>query len=229
MKHVSVIVPCYNYSEYLPECMKSIRAQTFQDFELIFADDGSTDGSIDMALRFSPDKVIRFKEHRGAVAIKNSAVALSEGKFICIIDADDYINPTYLEKCFTALTGNTKAGAAYSDFFHCGLKNNAVCFRDWAPGSLREWNHVLGSAMFRKKAYDAVGGFDKRFEVAMEDYDLWMCMEEKGWQFVHIPEVLYNYRAHARNRSNDEAKVREATKILWTKHKMLDRLKEFKE
>ena len=98
---ISIIIPVYNVEKYLPECLDSILNQTFQDFEIICVDDGSTDSSLDILQEYKrkDDRfVILQQHHAGAGAARNNGIKLAEGKYIQFLDSDDYFEPTLLEE-----------------------------------------------------------------------------------------------------------------------------------
>ena len=98
---VSVIVPVYNVAEYLPECLDSICNQTLQNIEIICVDDGSTDTSMDVLLRYAAKDqritLLQQNNHHAGVA-RNAGIAISNGQYLCILDSDDFFSPDLLEK-----------------------------------------------------------------------------------------------------------------------------------
>ena len=100
---ISVIIPVYNVEKYLSECLESILNQTFQDFEIICVDDGSTDRSLDILQEYKrkDDRfVILQQRHAGAGAARNHGIKLAEGKYIQFLDSDDYFEPTLFEEMY---------------------------------------------------------------------------------------------------------------------------------
>lgn len=102
MAEVSIIVPVYQVEKYIRQCVDSILAQTFKDFELILVDDGSTDKSGEICDEYAKVdgrvKVIH-QTNRGVAAARNNAVRCAEGAYICFVDADDWIEDTMIENC----------------------------------------------------------------------------------------------------------------------------------
>jgi len=97
---ISVLVPVYNAEKYLPECIESILAQTFNNFEAIFLNDGSKDHSLEILEKYAAkDKRIKIIDstNKGVAAARNALLAAAEGEFISFVDSDDYIVPKYLE------------------------------------------------------------------------------------------------------------------------------------
>lgn len=100
---ISIIIPTYNVEKYLRECLDSVLAQTFQDFEIICVDDGSTDKSLEILHEYKrkDDRfVILQQRHAGAGAARNHGLKLAEGKYIQFLDSDDYFEPTLLEELY---------------------------------------------------------------------------------------------------------------------------------
>lgn len=115
---ISVIVPVYNVEKYLPQCIDSILAQTYTDFELIIVDDGSTDRSGQICDEYK-DKDSRVyvvhQENRGVSAARNVGIDMAKGEYIAFVDSDDYVSGEYLEKLYNCLACNN------ADISICGM------------------------------------------------------------------------------------------------------------
>ena len=214
---VSVIVTNHNYGEFFDECIDSIVHQTYRPYELIVVDDCSTDGSRDFG-DTRADISIKLPDHVGVAGAKLEGLAASKGEYCCFIDADDTIEPDYIAKCVAALEANPSSAIAYTDFWHCGEKDNGVCFPEFSAPKLEHENYMLGSSLFRRKAYDDTDGLDRTLP-GMEDYDVWLAMIRKGWKAVHVLGYLYRYRAHGTNRSNS-VDVLDCFRRIWRKHRI---------
>lgn len=109
MAEISVIVPVYNVAGYLEKCVESILCQTYGDFELLLVDDGSTDGSGELAdsLATSDDRVRVFHKSNGGLSdARNYGVKFAKGRYITFIDSDDWIEHNYLEFLYSAVVDN---------------------------------------------------------------------------------------------------------------------------
>jgi glycosyltransferase involved in cell wall biosynthesis len=194
---VSVIVPCYNLGAYLEEAVDSVHAQTYQDFEIIIVNDGSTDPDTNRLLtgyRKAKTRVIQ-SDNRGLSAARNLGIEHSMGRYLCALDADDKLAPTFLEKTIKRLEED-----AATVFVSCWLQNFGA--EDWV------WKQhhcdlqtllfectVATPSLVRKAAVLEVGGFDSHMPAqGYEDWDLWVSLVERGYQGVIIPEVLFYYR-----------------------------------
>jgi len=96
---ISVVVPLYNYSSFIEDCILSIKNQTYINWELIIVDDASTDSSLEIAKKYESDniKIVSFKKNRGYSVAKNEGIIASKGSWIVILDADDMLTKNSLE------------------------------------------------------------------------------------------------------------------------------------
>ena len=101
---ISIIVPIYNVEEFIAECLQSVVAQTYRDYELILVDDCGTDGSMSVAARFASHpalegkmRILRHDRNRGLSAARNTGTAAAKGKYILFLDVDDSLSPEFLQ------------------------------------------------------------------------------------------------------------------------------------
>lgn len=184
---VSVIVPAHNARQYLPRTIESILNQTFQDFEIIIVDDGSTDmtGQIGQELaRTRPGRVAYiYQDNQGPGAARNTGIKAAGGEYIAFIDADDLWLPTKLEKQAAILDRRPDVGLVYTDLFFFNHRDKIV-----GHGSLRKYPLPRGSTtlffffryfmvtstvMARKSLIRRNGPFREDIRVG-EDYDFFM-------------------------------------------------------
>lgn len=119
-KLISIIVPVYNAEKYLKRCLDSILKQTYHNFEVIVINDGSTDNSLRMALKYEEkDSRIRVidKKNEGVSKTRNRGLDEVSGEYLCFIDSDDYVENTFLEKLYVSIVENS------SDLSVCLFKN----------------------------------------------------------------------------------------------------------
>jgi len=194
---VSVIIPCYNLGEYLDEAVDSVLEQTFQDFEIIIVNDGSTDRLTNELLQnySRPRTRVVRTENRGPGAARNAGIRIANGSYLCALDADDKLHPAYLEKAVKVLDA-----AESITFVSCWLQ--AFGDEDWIwkqercdlPTLLGECT-VATPALVRKEFVLAVGGYDEDpAQWGNEDWLLWISLVEKGYRGTILPEVLFYYR-----------------------------------
>jgi glycosyltransferase involved in cell wall biosynthesis len=196
---ISVVVTCYNLGRYLDEAIDSVLAQTFQDFEIVIVNDGSTDPATCALLSAyqRPKTRVVHSENRGLSAARNLGIRESAGPLVCALDADDKLEATWFEKAVRVLDDDPSL-----TFVSHWLRNFGDEDGDWTPEacdlpSMLRRNVVNGAALVRRDALDAVGGFDESMTDGCEDWDLWLTMIEAGFRGTIIPEVLFFYRRRA--------------------------------
>lgn len=218
---VSLIIPNYNYGCFAAEAIESALRQTVAPDEIIFIDDCSTDNSIEVAERYENIKIIRNKKNLGIVKNFNKAVSLTKCDYICFLGADNRLRSDYVEKCKFALDTHKDAAIAYTSVVLFGpraeveaLRVNAIPvlpnkdvflwefpeFNDESKSMLHVSNFIHGSSMYRRSAYDEVGGYIETN--GPEDHNLFLRMVKKGWTAVLVPEFLLEYRQHSNDQRN---------------------------
>ena len=199
---VSIIVPCYNYAKYLPEAVESVINQTFKDFEIIIVNDGSKDNSKEVA----EDLVIKYRNeihiklinqpNSGQPAIsRNNGIKESKGDYILCLDADDKIAPTMLEKSLSVLEALPDLGVVYTHRQDFDGTDQLVKASEYNFELLKRQNILSVCSLFRKKAWDEVGGYRTNVK-GLEDWDFWIALGAKGYFGKLIPEPLFFYRRH---------------------------------
>jgi glycosyltransferase involved in cell wall biosynthesis len=203
---VSVIISCYDLGQYLDEAVSSVLAQTCQDFEILIVDDGSTDAATQAVLAgYSRPKtrVIR-AAHAGLAAARNLGIGQAAGRYLCALDADDRLEPSFLEEMARVLDDDESL-----TFSSCWLRTFGDETWEWKPErcdlpTLLWEDTVLTAALVRRDAVVAVGGYDTNMpEQGDEDWDLWLTLVERGHRGVILPQILFNYR----RRSGSMSKV----------------------
>ncbi len=229
-KKISVIIPSYNYGKYLVEAVDSVLKQTYPPSEICLIDDGSIDDTATIGMRLAEQypELIKFTKHdknEGIIFTFNEAVHTASGDYVCILDADNRFRSDFLEKTTMALNMNKKAAIAYTDFaffgsraeakyslfpveWRKGIKANCFytigfpTFNEQSRNFLKIRNFIHGNSLYKRDAFLQVGGYKSDAEKP-EDHSLFYRMVEEGWDAVHIPEPLLEYRQHAKEQEND--------------------------
>ena len=204
---VSVIIPCYNLSEFLPEAVESVVKQTFTDWECIIVDDGSTDNTRKVALslqkRYPGRRIWYFEKQNEGVAIaRNFGISKARGKYILPLDADDMIEPTFLEKAVKILETEQDISIVYCDVVHFGAESRIYPSCNWNALLEVNMNYLVSSSLYRKIVWDKVGGY--KSNIGYEDWEFWVNAIEKGFKGKRIPEVLYLYRVRNVSRFKED-------------------------
>ena len=112
---LSVIIASYNHEKFIERTLKSLEEQTFQDFEIILIDDGSTDRTVEMAKKANSRAKIFVQQNQGVDATRNRGIELSKGKYICFVDSDDTSIPERFERQIEVMENDPEIGLAYSE------------------------------------------------------------------------------------------------------------------
>ena len=204
---VSVIIATYNFGKYLPETMESVFRQTFQDWELIVVDDGSTDKTSEIVRPYLSNKRVRYIFHRnkGLPAARNTGIKASSGEYIQFLDADDLIHAEKLEVQSRYFGHKKDVDVVFSDYALFKDEEPEILIKppprkssgDIKTDMLRGNFIVVNSPLSRRKAIDGVGGFDETL-TSTEDWDLWLRMLLSGMVFARLGERLAFVRVHPR-------------------------------
>lgn len=186
MAFFSIIIPLYNKEHFIENTIQSILNQTFQDFEIIVVNDGSTDRSEEKLLQFKDSRIQYFsKKNEGASVTRNYGIEKANADFITFLDADDYWYPTFLETMFTNIKKlpNQKVFAAAIEFetskkiipaqYSISKTNNDFEIVDYFQASLKETVLCTSCAVFHKTVFEAAGNFDTKIKSG-QDTDLWI-------------------------------------------------------
>jgi glycosyltransferase involved in cell wall biosynthesis len=214
---VSVIVPVYNADTTLPDTIDSIQRQTFQNFELIVIDDGSTDGTLDWVRSVRDPRLQVFSYANGGTSVaRNRGIERSQGEFISFIDSDDLWMPDKLALQLQALHQQPGAALAYSwtafvdeqgEFLFA--KDASYCEGDVYAELLRHNFMASGSnVLVRKSCALAVGGFDTGVPPA-EDWQFYLRVAAR-WRFAVVPRYQILYRISERAMSANAQRSEEA-------------------
>jgi glycosyltransferase involved in cell wall biosynthesis len=162
-------------------------------------DDGSPDDTAAVARQLVaalPGRRVRLvrQQNAGLAAARNAGIAASTGRYVLPLDADDLLDPAFLERTVGALESNPGAAMAFTDVFTFGSVEELRPMGPFAPDVLRQRNVACATSLFRRSAWEQVGGYNPNMVLGYEDWDFWIGFAERGLQAVHIPEALFFYR-----------------------------------
>jgi glycosyltransferase involved in cell wall biosynthesis len=193
---VSIIVPCYNYAEYLPDALDSILAQNYTDWECIVINDGSTDNTEEAALNYCErDKRFKYfyKENGGHSSARNFGIRCSSGKYILPLDADDKIGNQLLEKSVEAIEKDNEIIIVTTQTQLFGDVEKVIKMGVYDFKRLLIVNYLFATNLFRRADFDKTNGYDETMLV-FEDWNLWINLLKGGGKVVELPFVGYYYR-----------------------------------
>lgn len=196
MPKVSVIIPCYNQGAYVKEAVDSVLAQTFQDFEILIVDDGSTDAETVGLLKdnaWPKTRVIR-TGNQGLAAARNNGIQEARGVYILPLDADDRIGPDYLAEAVGILDRHPEIGIVYCEAAYFGARSDHWHLPDYTPDNMLFQNLIFCSALFRRTDWEKAGGYNINMVYGWEDWDFWLSLIHLGVKVYRIPKVHFFYR-----------------------------------
>jgi len=197
MNKISIIIPAYNYANYIGEAIKACLNQVSPPHEIIVVNDGSPDDT-DKAVQPYLDKIIYIKQgNRGLPAARNTGIMNATGDFILLLDADDLISAFYLESIERTLESEPDADVVYCDLQHIGDRNDRVhLVAPLTKETFRAFNPLSYCSAIRRNALLECGGYNVKMVHGWEDYELWIELFLRGKKFVRIPEAHFYYRKH---------------------------------
>ncbi|MCT1523548.1 glycosyltransferase [Sphingobacterium hotanense] len=222
---VSIIIPCFNSSNTIEECITSIISQNYTfKIQIIVVDDGSKDKTLEILEQFKDEIEVVLKDpndyNQGAAAARNRGINIAKGKYIAFLDSDDYYLDNYLENMTNYLESNSEYGFAF-----CKQKelNKNMHLASWTREKINVWDerfHVLHRSriistniiMIRKSIVDEVGYFDLSFRNG-EDSDYWLRISDytKG-KFLNFYGAVYRLD-HSVNQLTNSVKISEKLKL----------------
>ncbi len=207
MPAVSVIIPAYNAEAFLARAIRSVEAQSFRDFELVVVDDGSTDGTADVAQSFASVRYVR-GSHGGEALARNRGLEEATGEFVAFVDADDEWLPEKLARQ-TAFMQKLGSSFSYTDSYvvqdghrvrystlarPCHGEILSPLIDDWLDQAFFIPTEVMASRALLQSA----GGFEDGLPTPGHvDYGLWLKLALRGTRFDYLDEPLaFYYRGH---------------------------------
>jgi glycosyltransferase involved in cell wall biosynthesis len=201
--YFSIVTPVYNPpAEAFESCVRSVFAQTFTDWQWCLVDDCSTTPWVRQRLLQLQAHDERIKVHfraknGGIVAASNDALSLAEGTFVALLDNDDDLHPQALQRVFETIHGDETVDYVYTDedkIDESGRHYDEFRKPRWSPQRFIAQNYCSHLSVIRRSLVNAVGRFRSGFD-GSQDYDLFLRVTERARQIVHVPEVLYHWRA----------------------------------
>lgn len=229
---IGVAIPSYNYGAFLPEAVESVLRQTRPADTIIISDDGSSDQTWEIAQllqrKYPQLKLNRNRKNLGILAHFNQIVKMLDTDYVCILGADNRMRSDYLERTARILDTQPKVGVAYTDFVLFGPKSMEMYakfvpnrkkgviedefgliafpnFTDKTKKTLKEANFIHGSSMYRRAAFDQIGGYVSRTNQMVDDHHFFWRMIDAGWAASRVAEPLLEYRQHSNDQANTKA------------------------
>lgn len=243
---VSVIVPAHNYGRFIGSALDSLAAQSFQNWECIVVDDGSTDNTPEVVRAYTEsDARVRYlrQENLKQATARNNGIRHSAGKYFQFLDADDRIETRKLELQVAYLEQHSEVDIVYGDARFFASENPSELMysmwghnKPWQPGisgcgrevllPLLQLNSIMvNAALTRRSVIDRVGLFDEELP-PVEDWDWWLRCAEEGacFHYSETEGTLALVRSHSS--SSSKSRVRFHASVLLMRKKLATRLKD---
>lgn len=202
---LSIVIPCYNDMHSIKTAVDSALNQTYKHKEIIIVDDGSNleTKKVLNALKPSIHSLI-VQENKGPAAARNVGIRNAAGKYIMVLDADDYFEVDFAEKAIQVLKSNSniKLVTCYGKWFESSKK-----YKIHKPcgGDISVFMYecgAFGSSLFCRSDWEDVNGYDEEMRLGFEDWEFYIRMLKRGGEAYVIPEILFNYRKSDNSRNS---------------------------
>lgn len=210
---LSVLIKCYNHASYIRQTLDSVLAQSFQDFEVLVLDDASSDASASIAHDYAkadPRIIVEGNERNGGIsAAMNKLLAKARGRYLAILNSDDFALPFRFERQVAALDADSEIDALFGlpqlvdelgtatdahNPFRAAFDLPDFSSRSWLGHFFLRGNCLCApSAMIRRSAYDRVGSYDERLH-NLQDFDMWVRMAKAGLGLHVTDEATIAFR-----------------------------------
>ena len=216
MPEISVIIPTFNRAKILPKAIDSVLQQTYKDYEIVVIDDGSTDDTKEVLMRYGDKIIYRFQENKGISSARNRGIEIARGRYIALLDSDDYWLPEKLEKqvaCFQKNPSYRMVATRCSSFKVDGnftssepkeeiKKKSRSGKSGWIYKELFYKNFIrTSSVLIEQECFKKIGTFDETL-YCCNDVDMWIRIA-KEYEVGFINDILTVYTDNPKGISND--------------------------
>lgn len=222
---ISVVIPTYNYADYLPDAIESALAQTLLPLEVIVADDGSTDNTERVVASYPGVRYIKYR-HMGVYSVRASVLDEIQGNWFINLDADNRLDTCFIEFMQAEIErhhADTSFAFAYPDVERIGSGCGRVIRPEFDVTRLKQGNYIDMNAAIRLATARRYP-FDPSFNSGQGDYDFFLTLVESGYWGKHVKDALLYYRVHERSITRRLTKARKQVRVtrrLVDKHRKL--------
>jgi len=200
---ISVIVPCYNHAHYLPEAVKSIVNQTYQNWECIIVNDRSSDNTAEVAKQLIakyPDRNIRFIDkpyNSGLADTRNIGIEAATSEWILPLDSDDMFERTFMQKAVDIIQ-QQEVDIVFANMQKFGAEHGEWIPSEYSKQRIKLEDTMPYASLYRKELWRKAGGYNKLIGTISqpEDWNFWISCSKYNPVVVRIPEKLFLYRVN---------------------------------
>lgn len=215
---ISIVVPCYKQAHYLDEALQSVLNQSLTDWECIIVNDGSPDNTKEVSEKWiAKDSRFRYlnKENGGLSSARNYGINQSKSDYILPLDADDRIAENYLKLAILEFEKNKSTKVVYCKAEKFGEEYGMWNLPVFSLYTLSRTNCIFCSAVFRKKDWELVGGYDVQMKYGWEDWEFWISLLKDGGDVKQLDYIGFFYRIKQKSNSMLQSISKEKEKYLY--------------
>lgn len=192
---IDIVIPVFNQVEYLPDALDSVLRQTVLPLNVWVIDDGSTDGSLEVANKYASGMIkVISQTNKGLASARNTGIMNAESDWILFLDADDILAENIIE-VLEPLTKKTKMDVIAPSFQEFGLSQARISLmKNPTLEDFKTGNRIGYCAAIRKSALLEVGGYSPKMTWGYEDLHLWINLLTRGFKIATISDILWLYR-----------------------------------
>lgn len=209
---VTVIIPSYNYADYLPDAIESALNQTVKPYRVIVIDDGSSDNSVEIAQKYKGVEVVA-KKNEGVILTKNLGIKMASTSWILFLDADDVLEPNYIEEMLHEAK-KRPTDVVYCDMEYIGSKSGVFRAIEFSVDKLTEGNFIHNSSLINCSLIKSTGGFKPEMKGGYEDWELYLSLAEAGASFAYCRDTHLKYRQHGESLGRNNEATKNANALL---------------
>lgn len=198
---ISIVIPCYNHGEYMPDTLASIEQIENKDlYEVIIVNDGSTDAATNDYLKalqqeHRPNYTVIFQENQGVCIARNNALKQAIGEYVLPVDSDNKITKAYIYKAIEVLDKNKDVTIVYCDYKLMGEETGVRVAGPFNLQRLMLSNFIDNCSVYRRSLLDEIGYLETYKTInGVEDWEFWLRAAFNGYKFHYINEPLFEYR-----------------------------------
>lgn len=200
---VSIIIPCYNQGLYVREAIDSAVGSTYKNIEIIVVNDGSTDETATILASINhPNVQVYSQDNQGVCAARNMAIKKAQGEYILPLDADDLISSHFVEEAVATFSSHESVGIVYSLVEKFGYEVGAFDVPMYSLQAMLLSNMIVCTALFRKKDWELVGGYDPSMRLGLEDWEFWLSIIGLGREVYRVNKLHFFYRQYPQTVAN---------------------------
>lgn len=194
---ISIIIPCYNSQATLEATLESVIKQDFQEWEAIIVNDGSTDSTEEIALKWvQEDKRFKYyaKQNEGLGKTRNFGINKASGIYILPLDSDNLLEKDFIKNALQIFQNNPNIGVVHGYAEYFGERQGLWKIEDFNLQQMQVHNYIDACAIYKKELWEKVGGYDEKMPFqGHEDWDFWLALGNINAIFHNLHTVTFKY------------------------------------